>query len=147
MLWNKKVWGQEQASQININAVAPNVSVCVASTRAARAAQPGSCRKRSGGRRCQGEMLLLPLAWGCSREMAQANLSIIPRDLWSFLSLSISRLDTKMPSGTPCLPLAVPCMRCLCSHFWTYAMARGQSSLQRSRAARDAGSLHPHGAP
>lgn len=37
-----------------------------------------------------------------------------------------SRLNTEMSIRTLDLPPAVPCLCCLCSHFWIYAMAGGQ---------------------
>lgn len=101
MLRNKKVLGQVQVIQIKIDAATPNVSVSVASPRAVSVDQSGDAAEsavRAGTARlrcCRGYWL----AGGW--ELAQANLCMVPKELWSSLSLSTSRLDTEISSRTP----------------------------------------------
>lgn len=137
-----------QAIQINIDAATPNVSISVASPRAVRVDQSGSAAESAVGagtarvRCCRGCWL------AGSRQLAQANLCMAPRELWSSLSLSTSRLDTEMSTRTP-YPPAPQCLACAAcvpiSGFMQWLEGRG--SLQRSGTAGDAGSLDSHGAP
>lgn len=72
-----------QAIQINIDAATPNVSLSATSPRAVRVDQSEVLQKHGEGWHCQGEMLQGLLAdW----ELAQANLCMVPWELWGSLS-------------------------------------------------------------
>jgi len=136
LLRNKKVLGRVQAIQVNIDAATPNVSVIVASPRAARVDPSGSAAEGAVGagtaevRYCRG--CWLAGGW----ELARASLGRVPQQLWSSHSLSTARLDTEMSTRTPYLPPAVPRLCCLHSHFQTYATTRGQKQPAEKRNSR-----------